>query len=77
MDQQAKKLLYHINKTFGTLAFCRRWLERPDGGSFAVNGNNARQEKYLGALKVLEYIHVAPYLLAWGWRYGNAAARPG
>jgi methionyl aminopeptidase len=35
----AKKLLSHINKTFGTLAFCRRWLERPDGGSFSVNGN--------------------------------------
>jgi len=34
----AKKLLGHINKTFGTLAFCRRWLERDDGGSFAVNG---------------------------------------
>ena len=25
---RAKKLLAHINKTFGTLAFCRRWLER-------------------------------------------------
>ena len=34
----AKKLLSHINKTFGTLAFCRRWLEREDGGSFTVNG---------------------------------------
>lgn len=34
----AKKLLGHINKTFGTLAFCRRWLERDDGGSFTVNG---------------------------------------
>jgi len=34
----AKKLLGHINKTFGTLAFCRRWLERDDGGSYAVNG---------------------------------------
>lgn len=34
----AKKLLNHINKTFGTLAFCRRWLERDDGGSYAVNG---------------------------------------
>ena len=29
-----KKLLSHINKTFGTLAFCRRWLERPDGSSW-------------------------------------------
>lgn len=35
----AKKLLGHINKTFGTLAFCRRWLERDDGGSFTVNGH--------------------------------------
>ena len=38
----AKKLLGHINKTFGTLAFCRRWLERDDGGSFAVNGYTVR-----------------------------------
>ena len=36
---RSKKLLAHINKTFGTLAFCRRWLEREDGGSFTVNGN--------------------------------------
>jgi methionyl aminopeptidase len=50
---KSKKLLYHINKTFGTLAFCRRWLERDDGGSFAVNGNSGKQEKYLGALKNL------------------------
>lgn len=49
----AKKLLSHIDKTFGTLAFCRRWLERPDGGSFTVNGNNGKQERYLGALKNL------------------------
>ena len=34
----SKKLLAHINKTFGTLAFCRRWLERDDGGSATVNG---------------------------------------
>ena len=43
---RAKKLLAHINKTFGTLAFCRRWLERPDGGSAAVNGSNGQQTKY-------------------------------
>ena len=36
---KAKKLLSHINKTFGTLAFCRRWLERDDGGSGTINGN--------------------------------------
>lgn len=51
--QSSKKLLSHINKTFGTLAFCRRWLERPDGGSFTVNGDNGQQEKYMGALKNL------------------------
>ena len=37
---RAKKLLSHINKTFGTLAFCRRWLEREDGGSATVNGTS-------------------------------------
>lgn len=51
--QSSKRLLGHINKTFGTLAFCRRWLERPDGGSFAVNGDNGKQERYMGALKNL------------------------
>jgi len=50
---RSKKLLAHINKTFGTLAFCRRWLEREDGGSFTVNGNKGQQEKYMGALKNL------------------------
>ena len=50
---RAKKLLGHINKTFGTLAFCRRWLEREDGGSFGVNGSDGKQEKYMGALKNL------------------------
>ena len=51
---RAKQLLGHINKTFGTLAFCRRWLERPDGGSTAVNGpSGGQQERYLGALKSL------------------------
>ena len=49
----SKKLLGHITKTFGTLAFCRRWLERPDGGSFAVNGAQGKQDKYLAALKNL------------------------
>jgi methionyl aminopeptidase len=51
--QSSKRLLSHINKTFGTLAFCRRWLERDDGGSFAVHGVNGKQEKYMGALKNL------------------------
>ena len=50
---RSKKLLNHINKTFGTLAFCRRWLERDDGGSLTVNGTKGKQEKYMGALKNL------------------------
>ena len=50
---RSKKLLAHINKTFGTLAFCRRWLEREDGGSTAVNGTKGKQDKYMGALKNL------------------------
>lgn len=52
---RAKKLLSHINKTFGTLAFCRRWLERDDGGSATIHGTDGsgRQEKYMGAMKNL------------------------
>ena len=52
----SKKLLGHINKTFGTLAFCRRWLERIDGGSAHIHnmgGNTGQQTKYMGALKNL------------------------
>eukprot|EP01036_Dinobryon_divergens_P024403 gene24403-32850_t len=49
----AKKLLGHINKTFGTLAFCRRWLERDDGGSFTVNGLTGKQSNYMSALRNL------------------------
>lgn len=49
----AKKLLTHINRTFGTLAFCRRWLERDDGGSFAVNGITGKQENYMPGLRAL------------------------
>jgi len=49
----SKRLLSHINKTFGTLAFCRRWLERDDGGSYTINGNKGKQTKYMGALKNL------------------------
>lgn len=40
---KARQLLSHINKTFGTLAFCRRWLERPDGGSTTINGVSGKQ----------------------------------
>ncbi|KAF6023275.1 METAP2 [Bugula neritina] len=38
---KSKQLLNVINKNFGTLAFCRRWLDR------------LGQEKYLLALKSL------------------------
>ncbi|CAB9512309.1 Methionine aminopeptidase 2 [Seminavis robusta] len=51
--QSSRRLLSHINRTFGTLAFCRRWLEREDGGSFHVHGDNGKQTKYVGALKNL------------------------
>jgi methionyl aminopeptidase len=51
--KKSKALLSHINKTFGTLAFCRRWLERDDGGSFTVNGSGGKQSRYLMALKNL------------------------
>ena len=50
---RAKKLLSHISKTFGTLPFCRRWMERDDGGSTTINPKGAKQEKYLMALKNL------------------------
>ena len=50
---KAKQLLGHLNKTFGTLAFCKRWLERPDGGSQTANGNCGKQESYSFALKNL------------------------
>ena len=50
---RSKKLLSHITRTFGTLAFCRRWLERDDGGSTFLNGNKGKQTRYLGALKNL------------------------
>lgn len=49
----SKRLLGHVNRTFGTLAFCRRWLEREDGGSLTINGLNGKQTRYLGALKNL------------------------
>jgi len=51
--QSSKRLLGHINKTFGTLAFCRRWLDREDGGSATVHPKGGKQEKYMGALKNL------------------------
>ncbi len=48
--QSSKQLLSHINKSFDTLAFCRRWLDR--GG----------QTKHLMALKNLcEVGIIQPY----------------
>ncbi|GAB6029152.1 Methionine aminopeptidase 2 [Chamberlinius hualienensis] len=46
----SKKLLYVINQNFGTLAFCRRWLDR------------LGQKKYLMALKdLIDKDIVSPY----------------
>ena len=39
--QRSKQLLNTINKSFGTLAFCRRWLDR------------LGETRYLMALKVM------------------------
>ncbi|OQS02274.1 methionine aminopeptidase [Thraustotheca clavata] len=50
---RAKKLLSHVSRTFGTLPFCCRWLEREDGGSATNNPKGAKQEKYKIALKNL------------------------
>jgi methionyl aminopeptidase len=50
---RTKKLYAHITRTFGTLPFCRRWLERDDGGSATLNPKGAKQERYLLALKEL------------------------
>ena len=48
--QRSKQLLNTINKNFGTLAFCRRWLDR------------IGEERYLMALKDLgEKGIVEPY----------------
>ena len=50
---RSKQLLGHLDKTFGTLPWCLRWIERPDGGSAHVNGQAGKQERYKGALKNL------------------------
>jgi methionyl aminopeptidase len=65
--QSSKKLLSHINKTFGTLAFCRRWLDREDGGSATIHGSQGgKQEKYMGALKNLCDVGIIqPYPPLW------------
>ena len=51
--KSARNLLSHITKTFGTLGFCRRWLERDDGGSTFLHGTSGKQERYMGALRHL------------------------
>lgn len=64
---KARQLLAHIDKTFGTLPFCRRWLERDDGGSATINGPfGAKQERYIGALNhlvELDLVHAHPPLV--------------
>ncbi len=62
----AKKLLGHISRTFGTLAFCRRWLEEPSGGSKFLHGDGGRQTRYIGALKNLCDVR-AVLVLLWPW----------
>ena len=63
---RSRGLLSHISKTFGTLAFCRRWLERDDGGSYTVNKHSGRQENYLSSLNTLVdagLVHALPPLV--------------
>ena len=50
---EEEKLLKHILRTFNTLPFCRRWLDREDGGSFKINQNHGRQAKCIQTLNQL------------------------
>ena len=43
--QSEQNLLCHIQRTFNHLPFCRRWLDRADGGSTAINGQHGRQSQ--------------------------------
>ena len=52
--QRSKQLLNTINKHFGTLAFCRRWLDR------------LGEERYLMALKVGQFIQGYYQLFEYG-----------
>lgn len=49
----SRKLLSHLKKTFKTLAFCPRFLDRLDGGSAYLWKDKGRQAHYKGALKNL------------------------
>ena len=63
---KSRSLFSHISKTFGTLAFCRRWLERDDGGSYTINKYSGRQENYLSSLNTLVdagLLHALPPLV--------------
>ena len=51
--ERETNLLAHLKRTFDTLPFCRRWLDREDGGSFAVNGSRGRQRKCVETLNEL------------------------
>lgn len=60
--KSARTLYNHLRKTFGTLAWCPRWLERPDGGSGFLHGTNGKQQNYRGALhNLVENGLVRPY----------------
>lgn len=52
-NSKARVLYAHINKTFSSLAWCPRWLDRPDGGSATIHKQNGKQENYQAALDYL------------------------
>ena len=49
-NEKAKQLLYHINKTYSTLAFCRRWLD-----------NEGHKNHYLALKHLVDSGIVDPY----------------
>jgi methionyl aminopeptidase len=49
----SRALLKHIDRTYSTLPWCKRWLDRPDGGSTFLNGDKGRQTRYAGGLREL------------------------
>ena len=53
ITKKEEKLLCHLMRTFDHLPFCRRWLDREDGGSTKVNGVKGRQVGYMDALEGL------------------------
>jgi methionyl aminopeptidase len=49
-NEKAKQLLFHINKNYSTLAFCRRWLE-----------NEGFKNHYLALKNLVDSDIVQPY----------------